>query len=520
MNARYEHVTHRAMAALVGALLLLAALGAAAQEAATVPLGRGEVVDRIRQTNPDVARAASAVARATAERRGALAVLDPVLDARLELSHARTPTEAGLSAGIATNDRYALSAGVARIFSPGTQLSVGLSQAVTRSEFPLRIGFGFDDQRIVSGPDVETQLSVEVRQPLLRGFGRDVVLLADLLAARAIDVRELEALAAAEAATLEAMLAYTELRYADDEVALRQRSLARTEQQLDIALAEIEAGQIAPIEADLVRERIAMRREALIVARVERARRSRQLARVLGDEAGAVEYRATDATRRPPPVEFGRALCDEAAAASPTMAALDAQRRLAEARTVGTSDRVRPSLEASAGVRQSGLDAGWAASVGQALTWDAPTVFGGVVFTTPLRNRAARAEHEVALADVQAAAFELEETRRRLCHDVEDAVATLQLQVEREAIARERVQLATRAVDAERERFASGLSTVQFGLDNLETLETTEIALLRVATDAELAWWQLLFVRGRLLESVGGALVAAPPSADRGGEPP
>ncbi len=491
-------------------VVALATLGSASAQAQAVePIARAEALAALVTSNPDVARAMVAVQRANTDRAATYGLLDPVLTAQLNLSHARTPTESGLSAGIATDDRYSISAGIARTFSPGTSLSFTLTQAVNRSEFPLRTGLGFGDQTIITGPDVSTTMNLEVSQPLLRGFGREVVLIGESIASRTIDVREREVLQIASARQLELTAAYAELRYAAEEVTLRERSLARTEEQLRIAAAELAAGQIAAIEVDLVEEQVAMRSEALLLASSELERRSRELQRIIGVSPRQLRgLVASDALFVPPAVEFRPQLCDEAESASADLAVLESQVTLARGRLITTSDNRRPNLQATAGLTHPGLDSAWAGSLAQVLTFDAPTIYGGVVLSTPLRNRAARAEHDGALADVDAAENEVSVVADGLCFSIHDAVTALNLLSERNVVAAYRVEIAGRALAAEEARFQQGLSTVQAGLDALENLEAAEIGLLRVRTDAEITWWQLEHLRGRLVQDVAALLGA------------
>ena len=482
-------------------VLALAPRTANAQE--VVPISREAVLAELATQNVDVARAMMAVERARIDRRATFGVLDPVLTAQLDFSHARTPTESGLSAGISTDDRTSVTAGVVRTFAPGTRLGFNLTQAVNRSEFPLRTGLGLGDQRIVTGPDVQTTINLELTQPILRGFGRSVVLGATLSADRTIDVRERELIQLASGRQLEAITGYAELRYAGEEVTLRVRSLERTESQLAIAEAELEAGQIAPIEVDLVREQIALRTEARLLAEAEAERRARELERVIGTSPRHLRgLVAADMLFVPPAVQFRPDLCDEAEEASADVAVLRAQVELARTRLRFTADDRRANLDATAGMTQSGLDSAWAGSIGQALSFEAPTIYGALVFSTPLRNRAARATHDGSLADVDAAEAEVDVLADGLCFSIHDAVESLVLLAERDGVAEYRVTIAGRAVEAEQARFQQGLSTVQAGLDALENLEAAEISLLRVRTDAEIAWWQLEHLRGRLVDDV------------------
>ncbi|MCB9533077.1 MAG: TolC family protein [Myxococcales bacterium] len=470
--------------------------------------GRADAVAAMARTNPEVARAIAAIDRARIEADSELGVLDPLVSAQLDLSHARTPTNAGLSSGIAVNDRYSLSTGIGRTFAPGTQLQFTLSQSVTRSVFPFSTGLGFGDQRIVSGPNYETELVLRATQPLLRGFGARATLARRDLALRLARVRDAEALGVLSRKTLEVLVAYAELQYAGDELVLRQRSVERTQRQLEIARAEVEAGQIAPIELDRIHEQLFARHEAVVVAGAEVRRRERALQELIGaDPATLGRLGALDEPLEvPDDVVFRAAYCDEAAHASPEVAALNAQRRVAERQVDVARDAARPSLDLTTGLTQSGLGETWGEGLEQAVTLEAPTLFVGAVFSSPLRNRAARGAVAVARHDIDAIDAEADAAGTALCYRVHDATDALVLLRERDAIAADREELARRAVEAEQERFVSGLSTVQAGLDALELLEVAEIGRRRVAADVETAWLQLAQLRGTLLESYVGVV--------------
>lgn len=505
----------------------------APQPAETQPLTwtRDDVLDALVERNIDVRRAQLALREAELQRGGADGFLDPVVGAQLELQRTAVPIAQGLGSGLNTNERYSLGGSYARAFAPGTQLSLGASSAVTRSRFPFRASLGStailellaqglspqdvlaelevlqseqQTQTIVDGPNFENSVSVTLEQPLLQGFGRDVNLAPRETGAAQIALRDLEVVQLASARALEALLAYGELRYAWDEFDLRLRSLERTSRQLDIARAEVAAGQIAPIELDLVRQQIATNQEAVLVAHGEIVRRSRELRRLTGASADqtALVRPSEPLEDRTLPVEYEARFCDEAATLHPDVRVAEQQVAWLRTQVVPTEDAMRPDLSFSASLASTGLDANYATSWADVFRLRGTAIVGSLSYSDVIGGRSARAQNQVAELAVERAELEVDELRSQLCYQVREATDSLAVLESRREVAAYRVDVAARALEAESQRFAQGLSTVQLGIDALTRLEEAEVALLRVRTDAEAAGWQLAHLRGHVGERI------------------
>lgn len=484
------------------------------------------LLDALLEGNADVRRARYALDDAALGQQSTTGLFDPIVGAELDLNRTAIPTQSGLSSGLSVSERYGVSGSFSQRFAPGTQLTVGMSSAITRSRFPFRASLGsnaliellasgvtFEEaldevgrlqseqvtQTIVDGPNAENALSLTLNQPLLRGFGARVSLVPRALAAATFTLRERELLQRASLAAVEALTGYSELRYAYEEHALRERALERTQRQLEISEAELAAGQIAPIELDLVRQQIAANQEALLVARDAITRRSRELHRLLGAEVATDGLlRPTDPIRDPIVLPFGAEDCATIAAQSPDVAVALQQVELAREQLPESEDAVRAQLDARVNVASTGLDSNYGAAWGDVFRFRGTAVGAGLVFSTPLGNRSARAERARAELAVDRAAFEVQVVTDSLCYQLRDALDAAALLASRREVAAYRVEIAARAYDAELERFAQGMSTVQLGLDALQNLEEAEVAFLRVRTDAEVAAWQAEQLRGEI----------------------
>lgn len=465
----------------------------------TTALAFDDAVAAMVADDPQLAAVAFDLRAARSRMQGALAPFDWTLQSQFDIARSEQPVDDGLSSGESVSESWRLDASIGRRWATGTSIEFGLQNGLSRSVFPL--SSSLIEDRIIRGPNVSSVWSATVSQSLLQGFGREVNLLPVLLARRSEDLARAQWRGQANARLVELATAWIELRRALDEIELREGSLERTETLRVIGEAELRAGRIAPIELDRLEERRIANYEALLVAVTTAEERSRQLQRTMGaDPAAATTLWAPAPVAPPTPPESLDAACATARDAHPSDEALRARIETARADRVRTRDLRRPSLEVSAGVSHAGLDPGWFDSWGQALGLRATTVFGAVVFSMPLQRTAAIDEQTRAEIEIDRATWDLEVAGRERCWDLVELVGRLDAVDRRRGVADARVVLARRALDAEEARFAQGLSTVQAGLDALEQLETTELAVAANAAESELLRWQIAWQTGALAD--------------------
>lgn len=446
-----------------------------------------DAVELLLMAHPDVARARLALREARSRRMGADAIMAWQLGGELGVTVAQQPVDDGFTSGVSESQRYDLDMSLGRMFAPGTRVSLSLAQGITRSTFPLATEFG--SQEIVRGPNYATGLTLSATQPLLQGRGRRVNLLPLALADASVRSEELAIVEAASAALSTALEGWIELRHARLAYAQSLRSIERTEVQLAVASAEEQAGRIAPIDVDLVRQRLAANHEGALLAWALVEQRSLQLAQALGAEADAwtIAEPIGELPEMAVPTDV-ESRCAMARASSPALATLRAQREAAALDRVRTSDALRPELDLTAGITQNGLDPGVGSAWAQLARLEARTLFAGLVFSMPLGgNDAARDEHTRAALAVERADLGIAEAERTLCFDITQAQRQERVLDDRIAIADYRVEIAQRAVAAEQARLSQGQSTVQAGLEALEQLDSAEIERIRLDADLALA---------------------------------
>ena len=158
--------------------------------------------------------------------------------------------------------------------------------------------------------------------------------------------------------------------------------------------------------------------------------------------------------------------------------------------------RVQLDLELSAtGV---GYNADPAEAFRSAGTFEFPEYRGALVFSMPLRNRAARNAERRARAGVRNARLAYDVRELNILSEVRTAVREVRFRTESVAAAKTSLELARRQLEAEQARFDNGLSTtyqvLEFQKDLAEALSTEQAA--RAAYAKALAGWRQ--VEGRL----------------------
>ncbi|MCB9538864.1 MAG: TolC family protein [Myxococcales bacterium] len=289
-------------------------------------------------TDPTLAAAGVRTRAREAAVVSARGAFDLVLELQLDADTERQTGAFPGSAPEALNTtNLAIEAAVVQPLVWGTQLRLGLGHTLTATDNPFRncIPGQASDQCH------QARLELVVQQPLLRGFGRGVNE-AGVRAARAtVDAGKARRVAAAEQVLESVVVAYVELAFAQEDLAIRQGAVQLAERQLEATEARIDAGRAAPVDLAVVRQTLAERRRAEHAAARLAEDRAASLAVLMGVEA------PPEAARLPEPAPWvgDAAAAAEAAAAGPELqaAAKDIEAR-AEA-LAQEADATRPQLD-------------------------------------------------------------------------------------------------------------------------------------------------------------------------------
>jgi outer membrane protein TolC len=340
-------------------------------------------------------------------------------------------------------------------------------------------------------PEQRSALVLTVKQPLLRGFGRDIVetdLRVAELDARASRVEYMQQI---ERLSAEAMTAYWQLVRARDSAAVLRRSRDGARSLLQDVESRIEIGRVAPLGAIEARGALLLREAELARAEqsiFESEARIRALLR-LDPALGARSYRLS------PTTPF-RALdhapdVSEAALARildrwPAVRIATLRREQAVTRLNFASDQRRPSLELQASYSTNGQAYDFDRALELARTSRFPDWFVGVNLEMPLLgNRRASAQFEAQVLRLRAADEELRAVRAGLSIDLISRVE--QLMSARDEVARlqSEVDLRARLVEIERMQLGLGISRVGQVLEREK--EFVESSVRQVEAESRIA---------------------------------
>jgi outer membrane protein len=474
-------------------MLLFLASAASAQEGLT----EDAAVARALEAHPGLTQARISVRRAEVTLQAEEGLLVPQLRIETSWLSNNEPTEGLFESGIRESDLYQTNASVSWRLPWGSDVSIQTDAARFKARQPIE--FGGQRQTQTIGPNWQEHLNLTLRQPLLRGFGEDVNLASENIARERVELARAQLAQTASAAVLEVLAGFYELSYAQRDVAIKQRQLEIARDQREATIALVEAGTLAPIEIDVVDQRIVVLEEALLLVEHDLDGKARDLGRLLDAPVGATSPHFGTRGAPPPLPE----LLETAYAASPELGALreqiDAQRLVLGTR----DDAVLPQLDLTASVGQNGLDKSFGGAAGQVLGLDATRWYLGAVFTMPLDNERAHKLVESDRLELDRLKVDLQATRERLRVDIEKARGLVAVNDRRLVLTEKSVVLAGRTLDAERARFKAGRSTNQRVLQYQEELERAEVRHARTQVDRELSLLRLDHLTGGLLRRFG-----------------
>lgn len=405
---------------------------------------------------------------------------------------------AGTAAGATRNESQSVGLGLALTWTSdvGTSLTVDVASAARWRSVNLTPG---TTDRATIGPNYDASLMASVRQPLLRGAGRDGVLAIER-EARAAETRTmLERDVGVSEIIRDVAIAYWQLWLAQRALEVQRRAETLAEGQLANARAQVEIGELSRVESLRFASELATLRETRRSREADVVRTRVELGRLL-----AVDPDSLSATETPP--ELGDvaplpALLTRAEAASPQIGALDAAVEEAEQRFAGARNQSRARLDL---VGTVGAVALWADDdlQGLELPGGRPgfVAVGGLELELPLGNDSARARRDVASAQLEVARATREQGRLALAARVRTAHEEADAARERAPLVRETAEVASELADAERARLELGTTTTPDLLEAQQDAREAELRRLQVLVDATSARHRLEHEAGVLLD--------------------
>lgn len=482
-------------------LLLLTLLSSVATAQTLTPQ---EVVRRSVQHNPKMAELGLTVREAQLDAHAQQGSRPWTLRSEAGLQFDEQPSVGVIDTGVRRTTTVRGSAELLKQFVTGTTLALRLDLSRTVSEIPFTVPDLNIDETRRFGPNWIAAASVQATQPLLKGRAPKVNDLTRQLANQQLEVAELQKRQAANALIAESLDAYW--RWVGAELALQARtaSVTRTRKLSDATIAQIEAGQLAELERDIVAQRIAAAEQTLLGAEVAVLDATDVLRDALGESATA-NNTFTAPTQFARPTELPTV--DEALAAarhaSPDIALLQQQVAAANLATIRSKDQRIPQLDAVATLAQLGLAESLIDAMEQVATVDFTSFFVGLNFAVPLDNTFARKTHEADEVAVLLAKARRDDAHREVDLRVRQAHRVLQTHQKRLDLSETEIALATKNLAAMESKFAAGLASYLEVLQLEEDLSAAQERYDQARIDAITSLIALHRLTGELIDVWG-----------------
>lgn len=473
----------------IALLITLLAAPASAQS-----LSEAEVIRRAVESSPTL-RAAMADARAS--RAGVDAAERATVPSfYLTAEGGYAESLGGTAQGVTFNPAATAStmAGVRATTAWGTTIDFGVGGTVSYRETNRDPSTTL---RVALGPYYGLESALTIRQPLLRG---NESYDASVQGARASEIAaERERDAAASELLRGASSAYWELWYADRALALQREALAVAERQRDEAqLRATDLGDLAPSEVLRFASEVASIEEAVAEAEASRRVAAIELGRLLSIAPDALDGLAVDPSapvvREAPDADTIGALVRTR---SSELLALAQGVEAAQQRVRAAADAAEPQLDVWARFGAASL---YSADMADPFARPAFTAMAGVDLELPVAGGVAQAQHDQAVAQLEATELRYEARLRAIEAEAATAAARLDTAARRTVLARRTADLAQELATAEARRLELGASTPLELLAAQQSARASELRYLRALVDHSTASLAVDHLTGALTE--------------------
>lgn len=463
-------------------------------------------------------------------------------EANRSISAPQNPFFAGPSYGPIVAGNQSLTTGVSGILPNGQQYSINLSQTRTTNNEIVNL----------INPTYLTALSFVLTQPLLRNAGMNAPKRQLELSSINADATSEQTLATVSNTIEQVEDAYWDLVASWRNVAIQEEALreAVAQQQSNIRLARHGAGapvdavesgvQVDTDEADLYS---ALQNVATVQNQLKM-----QIAWSSGDPIWTANLLPTSPVLHVPPVPGFKQLVAQAMSNRPEIRqSIDAE-RAADVDVAYARNQVLPQVDLKLGYTSNGyagslipltpanplfpfvcpttpcpfmvppvLVGGFGQSYNTLLQQRYPYWSAGVVFSTPLGNRTAKAQLAEAQEQQRNANIQLQATEQRIAVEVRNALQTYEAALSRLAAARAARQASEVVYASELRKFHNGTSTTFLVLQRQVALAQNRGLELQAQTDLNKAIVELQRVSGTLngangvnLETLGSQVLGSP----------
>ena len=372
-----------------------------------------------------------------------------------------------------------------------------------------QLTLGFDNQRNEEkesplpgiNPDYESELALQLTQPLLKGFGRSVAEQDILFAVndRQVAVQDLREVAFALLA--EVRNAYYELLRLRDNLSFREISVALAQKILTEASARVRAGVLPPV--DILEAEFGLKERQRFLLDADREYRDGldRLALLMSSRF-PVEI-ADEPLGRP-----ALAVDEEQGVQQALGKRPDLQRRIRQLERLDLEQRLArndllPGLDLTASYSHKGLGDDYSDDLNDIGAGDYPNWQVGLSLSYPLGNRTARHDHRRTLLRIKGRQAELAQLQEEIRSEIRAAIRLLDVNDKKIEVASSGQAFAEEKLRILLKRQEVGLATIRQVLEGEEDLAQARTDQVAALADYNKAITRYLQVTGQLLEAEG-----------------
>jgi outer membrane protein len=447
---------------------------------------------------------------------GAYKPFDPLIQSSANISRLSYSGYTQLQ-GVGDNNSAALNtlsqtvqASYTQTFITGTNIFAGINsnRNSTNSDFYFL------------NPYVNSTLTLQFTQPLLRNFGRFANNAPIIIARRALQQSRSSFEAQVNDAILQVVTQYWTVVQARGSFDVEQKSLALAESSYQHDKRALELGALPPLDIYRSQSEVAARRLQAIQSEYVLKQAQEAFRLTIGvDQDPTLAALELDLVEKPEPegeIEDvdPAAVLEKALAARPEIAAANDALANDETGIRLAHNALEPDLSLSGFYQSSGIGGnqynlntgqliatgGLGASYSQLFGFGFPGYGGTLTLNLPLRNRAAKANLGTALVARRHDLYSSRITREEIVRQVTDAVHLMEEAKLTLAAGKTSLDLAQKSLAADQRKYELGAETNFFVLDSQTKLAQSELDLLQTQINYQIARATLDRATGSLLE--------------------
>jgi outer membrane protein TolC len=437
-----------------------------------------EAVALALRRNPALAGAGAALAAAEGSVLASRGLDDASLSARGEVRVLRRTQALDPPLIERASEELAGSVRVAQPLPSGGRLALGFETAYARTQSDAALDPGLPP----SAQPWSSALQLSLQQPLLRGFGAGVARAEQRRASSARDRASAEREGLALSLLRDVVSGYWQLAHGLHELDIRRASAAAARDQLERVHASIGVGKLPPSAAAEIEVVIALREDAVLLAKQRLTERELSLGRLCGVAEGEPLRPSQPlpalAPAAPAERDFNATLA-AALAHSPQLQALSAQGRTAAVELEVGENGLLPQLDLSLAGGPAGSAAEAHAAFEQLVSFSGYALQASLSLELPLARHAARGALVVAHGNARGAQLDAADVTAQLRAAVASALALLETARRRAALLVPSQRAAALDLESERARFEVGRASNFDVLRRQDALAAVQLLLLR-----------------------------------------